>query len=114
MDDFSGVGVDGVAGTAARVQLDFIKPAGSVTGKLLPTGNVVDIFDALIPSKMSTTLPVGRSLPVTEPAGLIKSSWTRALQNPSPDSTSVRIHNTNTGKIIHSSFPVVDGEAADL
>jgi 2-methylaconitate cis-trans-isomerase PrpF len=24
----------------------------------------------------------------------------------------VRIHNTNTGKIIHSSFPVVDGEAA--
>jgi 2-methylaconitate cis-trans-isomerase PrpF len=24
----------------------------------------------------------------------------------------VRIHNTNTGKIIHSTFPVVDGEAA--
>lgn len=28
------------------------------------------------------------------------------------DLASVRIHNTNTGKIIHSSFPVVDGEAA--
>lgn len=26
--------------------------------------------------------------------------------------TTVRIHNTNTGKIIHSTFPVVDGEAA--
>jgi 2-methylaconitate cis-trans-isomerase PrpF len=39
--------IDGVAGTAARVQLDFIKPAGSVTGKLLPTGNVVDIFDGI-------------------------------------------------------------------
>jgi 2-methylaconitate cis-trans-isomerase PrpF len=37
--------IDGVAGTAARVQLDFISPAGSVTGKLLPTGNVTDIFD---------------------------------------------------------------------
>jgi 2-methylaconitate cis-trans-isomerase PrpF len=24
----------------------------------------------------------------------------------------VRIHNTNTGKIIHSTFPVIDGEAA--
>jgi 2-methylaconitate cis-trans-isomerase PrpF len=24
----------------------------------------------------------------------------------------VRIHNTNTGKIIHASFPVIDGEAA--
>lgn len=37
--------IDGVAGTAARVQLDFINPAGSVTGKLLPTGNVTDVFD---------------------------------------------------------------------
>jgi 2-methylaconitate cis-trans-isomerase PrpF len=37
--------IDGVAGTAARVQLDFINPAGSVTGKLLPTGNVTDAFD---------------------------------------------------------------------
>ncbi|KAJ5481317.1 hypothetical protein N7475_000129 [Penicillium sp. IBT 31633x] len=37
--------IDGVAGTAARVQLDFINPAGSVTGKLLPTGNVTDTFD---------------------------------------------------------------------
>lgn len=39
--------IDGVAGTAARVQLDFINPAGSVTGKLLPTGNVVDTFDGI-------------------------------------------------------------------
>lgn len=37
--------LDGVAGTAAPVQLDFIDPAGSRTGKLLPTGNVTDVFD---------------------------------------------------------------------
>ena len=37
--------IDGVAGTAAPVQLDFVKPAGSRTGKLLPTGNVLDTFD---------------------------------------------------------------------
>ncbi|OBS29622.1 hypothetical protein FPOA_03560 [Fusarium poae] len=37
--------IDGVAGTAAPVQLDFVKPAGSRTGKLLPTGNVVGKFD---------------------------------------------------------------------
>lgn len=42
--DFS---IDGVAGTAARVQLDFINPAGSVTGKLLPTGNVSDNIDSV-------------------------------------------------------------------
>ncbi|KAJ5861578.1 uncharacterized protein N7529_008888 [Penicillium soppii] len=39
--------IDGVAGTAARVQLDFINPAGSVTGKLLPTGNAMDAFDGM-------------------------------------------------------------------
>ncbi|OQD76160.1 hypothetical protein PENDEC_c005G02883 [Penicillium decumbens] len=39
--------IDGVAGTAARVQLDFINPAGSVTGKLLPTGNVTDMIDGI-------------------------------------------------------------------
>lgn len=42
--DFS---IDGVAGTAARVQLDFINPAGSVTGKLLPTGNPTDTLDGI-------------------------------------------------------------------
>lgn len=42
--DFS---IDGVAGTAARVQLDFINPAGSATGKLLPTGNATDLIDGI-------------------------------------------------------------------
>jgi 2-methylaconitate cis-trans-isomerase PrpF len=37
--------IDGVAGTSARIQLDFIDPAGSRTGKLLPTGKVVDYID---------------------------------------------------------------------
>ncbi|KAJ5918928.1 hypothetical protein N7454_010072 [Penicillium verhagenii] len=39
--------IDGVAGTAARIQLDFINPAGSVTGKLLPTGQAIDTFDGI-------------------------------------------------------------------
>ncbi|RKU42594.1 hypothetical protein DL546_004314 [Coniochaeta pulveracea] len=34
--------MDGVAGTAARVRLDFVEPGGSRTGNLLPTGNVID------------------------------------------------------------------------
>ncbi|EPE26692.1 hypothetical protein GLAREA_02605 [Glarea lozoyensis ATCC 20868] len=37
--------IDGVEGQGARVRLDFLDPAGSKTGKLLPTGNVVDIFN---------------------------------------------------------------------
>jgi 2-methylaconitate isomerase len=37
--------IDGVAGTGAAIRLDFIAPAGSKTGKLLPTGHVVDRLD---------------------------------------------------------------------
>lgn len=39
--------IDGVSGTASKIQLDFIDPAGSKTGRLLPTGNVVDNFDGV-------------------------------------------------------------------
>lgn len=37
--------IDGVAGTASPIQLDFIDPVGSRTGKLLPTGHIIDTFD---------------------------------------------------------------------
>ena len=36
--------IDGVAGSGAEIRLDFIDPAGSKTGSLLPTGNIVDKF----------------------------------------------------------------------
>jgi 2-methylaconitate cis-trans-isomerase PrpF len=37
--------VDGVAGTAAKIELAFLDPAGSKTGKLSPTGNITDMVD---------------------------------------------------------------------
>ena len=37
--------IAGVAGTGARIRLDFLSPDGAVTGKLLPTGNSVDTVD---------------------------------------------------------------------
>ncbi|KAH7409506.1 PrpF protein [Cadophora sp. MPI-SDFR-AT-0126] len=39
--------IDGVSGTAAKIELAFINPAGAKTGKLLPTGNVVDSLDGV-------------------------------------------------------------------
>ncbi|PKS05471.1 hypothetical protein jhhlp_008848 [Lomentospora prolificans] len=39
--------IDGVSGTAAPIRLDFINPAGSRTGKLLPTGNATDEIDGV-------------------------------------------------------------------
>lgn len=35
----------GVAGTGAAIRLEFLYPGGAVTGRLLPTGNVVDRLD---------------------------------------------------------------------
>jgi 2-methylaconitate cis-trans-isomerase PrpF len=35
----------GVAGTGAPERLDFISPGGAITGKLLPTGNLVDTVE---------------------------------------------------------------------
>jgi len=49
--------IDGVAGSAARIQLDFINPAGSATGKLLPTGNPVDIIDDILATCIDVANP---------------------------------------------------------
>ena len=37
--------LDGVAGTAAPVKLEFVAPGGAKTGHLLPTGNAIDMLD---------------------------------------------------------------------
>ena len=36
--------LDGVAGSGAPVRLDFMDPGGATTGRLLPTGNAVDLL----------------------------------------------------------------------
>ena len=36
--------IDGVPGTSAPILMDFASTAGAATGKLLPTGNVVDVI----------------------------------------------------------------------
>ncbi|MBR0679169.1 PrpF family protein [Roseomonas eburnea] len=35
----------GVAGTGARIRLDFLSPGGGATGRLLPTGNAQDVLE---------------------------------------------------------------------
>jgi 2-methylaconitate cis-trans-isomerase PrpF len=40
-----GIEIDGVAGNAAPIRLEFLEPGGARTGKLLPTGSAVDDFE---------------------------------------------------------------------
>lgn len=37
--------IAGVAGTGARIRLDFLNPGGGATGALLPTGQVLDVLE---------------------------------------------------------------------
>jgi len=50
--------IDGVPGTAAPVKLNFRTAAGSVTGKLLPTGHPLDVVDGVDVSCVDVAMPV--------------------------------------------------------
>lgn len=49
--------LDGVAGTAAPIRLEFLEPGGSKTGSLLPTGNAVDRIEGVEASLVDAANP---------------------------------------------------------
>src|SRR3546814_17759565 len=50
--------IDGVPGTSAPVQMNFMDVAGSTCGKLLPTGNAIDIIEGIPFTCMAAAMPV--------------------------------------------------------
>ncbi|OED40114.1 isomerase [Chromatiales bacterium (ex Bugula neritina AB1)] len=50
--------IDGVPGTAAPIELNFIDVAGSSTGKFLPTGNCRDRIDGIEVTCMDVAMPM--------------------------------------------------------
>lgn len=59
--------IAGVDGTAAELKVDFLNPAGSKTGKLLPTGNTMDVLDIPGFGKLEATI-----LDVSNPIVLVR------------------------------------------
>ena len=53
-----GARIDGVPGTGAPVNISFLETAGSVCGSLLPTGNLVNRFDAVDVTCIDNGMPV--------------------------------------------------------
>jgi len=43
-DENGGFAIPGVSGTGSKIRLDYIDPGGATTGRLLPTGNAVDVI----------------------------------------------------------------------
>lgn len=50
--------LDGVPGSSAPIRLNFIDPAGTRTGRLLPTGNPRDVIDGLTVSCVDFVIPI--------------------------------------------------------
>lgn len=59
--------IAGVDGTAAELKVDFLNPAGSKTGKLLPTGKTLDVLDIPGHGKIEATI-----LDVSNPLVLVR------------------------------------------
>lgn len=51
-------GIDGVAGTAAPIRLNFLDAWGAVTGSLFPTGNRIDTIDGVEVSCIDAAMPL--------------------------------------------------------
>src|SRR5215212_3012222 len=52
------VAIDGVPGTAAPIALNFLDAIGSKTGKLLPTGKVLDVIEGMPVSCIDLAMPM--------------------------------------------------------
>src|SRR6266850_2821957 len=52
------VAIDGVPGTAAPIHLAFLDAAGAKTGKLLPTGNPIDVVGGVSMSLVDAAMPI--------------------------------------------------------
>ncbi len=50
--------IDGVPGTSAPIRISFLDTAGSVCGKLLPTGRCIDTFDGVPVTCIDNGMPV--------------------------------------------------------
>src|SRR3954453_20571985 len=51
-------GIDGVAGTAAPIRLDFLDAWGAVTGSVFPTGQRIDLIDGLRVTCIDAAMPL--------------------------------------------------------
>ena len=53
-----GTGIDGVAGTAAPIRMEFLDAWGAVTGSLFPTGRRIDAIEGLDVSCIDAAMPL--------------------------------------------------------
>ncbi|MBX6740630.1 MAG: PrpF family protein [Acetobacteraceae bacterium] len=77
--------IAGVAGTGARIRLDFLSPGGTQTDALLPTGNAVDVLEVEGFGRIRATL-----VDAANPAVFVAAEDLRLTGAESPDAIEAR------------------------
>ncbi|KAF9220419.1 DUF453-domain-containing protein [Gyrodon lividus] len=90
--------VAGVPGKASQIILEFPKPAGALTGKLLPTGNPIDIID--VHPHPGTQVPASL-VDATNPTVFVTLSDLTCILNVPPQST-VDFSNKTVRELVES------------
>lgn len=101
--------IAGVDGTAAELKVDFLNPAGSKTGKLLPTGKTLDILDIPGHGGIEATI-----LDVSNPLVIVRAEDIGLKGTELPDEVN---HNKNASELlekIRGAAACVMGFAKDL
>lgn len=92
--------IAGVDGTAAELKVKFLNPAGAKTGKLLPTGNIIDVLDIEGVGKIEASI-----LDVSNPMVLVRAEDVKATGMELPEEVNA---NTELGEILEK----IRGKAA--
>lgn len=101
--------IAGVDGTAAELKVKFLNPAGAKTGKLLPTGNVMDILDIPELGKIEASI-----LDVSNPMVLVRAEDVHALGTELPEEVNANTELMDVLEKIRGTAACMMGFAKDL
>lgn len=101
--------IAGVDGTAAELKVKFLNPAGAKTGKLLPTGNVMDVLDIPELGKIEASI-----LDVSNPMVLVRAEDVHALGTELPEEVNANTELMDVLEKIRGTAACMMGFAKDL
>lgn len=101
--------IAGVDGTAAELKVKFLNPSGAKTGKLLPTGNVMDVLDIPGLGKIEASI-----LDVSNPMVLIRAEDVHALGTELPEEVNANTELMDVLEKIRGTAACMMGFAKDL
>ncbi len=101
--------IAGVDGTAAELKVNFLNPAGAKTGKLLPTGNVLDVLEIPGFGKIEASI-----LDVSNPMVLVRAEVSGMKGTELPEEVNANVEVSGLLEKIRGTAACMMGFAKDL